>query len=351
MKRWLILGVVAAQIGTLAFMAGQREWIVRTGDTVLMRTAPIDPNDPMRGEYARLHYEISSVPRELCRDGVAAWFSNGLGYSHDRRDQRVYAVLERDEAGIASVIALTDRKPDQGLFIRGRVKWLDGYAVHVRYGIEALFMEQGRALEFERKARDERVGVPVNAEVALGSGGIGVLRAYHWEPLGIEVSFERREAVEPTPVGPVRPRPGVSRAVVRLKNHGESPLAIVDLPDGGSFRLIQAEMRSDRSYVPVPRGEPPAVRDDHVRVLQPGASHEIVLDFSLPQWFVQKPPGDGEPASEPVPMEALTNVWGTWFRIEYAPPSAATSAGLRDAALIRHARLRSRMFNPSGGVD
>lgn len=351
MKRWLVLGVVVAQIGTLAYMAGQREWIVRTGEPVLVRTAPIDPNDPMRGEYARLHYEISTVPRELCRDSVIGWFNDGMVYSREQRDQRVYAILERDEAGIASLVALTDRRPDEGVYLRGRVDWLDSHAVHVRYGIEALFMEQGRALEFERKARDEMIGVPVNAEVAIGAGGIGVLRNYHWEALGIEIRLERREPAENTSAGPARQRPGVSGAVVTLRNHGDSPIAIIDLPHGGAFRLIPAETRDDRSYVPVSHGDLPDIRDEHVRVLQPGASHETTLDFSRPEWFVRKQPSGDERPSEAVPIETLAEGWGTWLRIEYVPPPAAACAGLTDAALIRHARLRSRMFAPGGGID
>ena len=45
--------VAALQIVLLAFMAGEREWVARTGTPVVLRTAPIDPRDPMRGDYVR----------------------------------------------------------------------------------------------------------------------------------------------------------------------------------------------------------------------------------------------------------------------------------------------------------
>lgn len=73
MKVKLALLVAGLQVLVLAFMAGQREWIARTGQPVTLRTTPIDPNDPMRGAYVRLEYEISTVPPALCRGETAKW--------------------------------------------------------------------------------------------------------------------------------------------------------------------------------------------------------------------------------------------------------------------------------------
>jgi uncharacterized membrane-anchored protein len=49
-------------------MAAEREYIVLTGKTVYLRTAPIDPNDPFRGQFVRLNYEISTIPKDLTKD-------------------------------------------------------------------------------------------------------------------------------------------------------------------------------------------------------------------------------------------------------------------------------------------
>lgn len=353
MKRWLILAAVAAQALVLAWMAAQREWVVRTGERVLVRTAPIDPLDPMRGYYARLDYEISTVPRALCRDGIAGWFNDDTIYSRQMRDRRVYAVLERDDSGVAGLVALTDQEPTSGLFLRGRVDWISAQSIRVRYGIEAMFMEQGRSLEFENRARNERVGVPINAEVAIGGGGLGVLRDYHWEPLGISIRLTRREDERETatPAGNAV-RPGVIGALVTLKNHGDEPLAIFDLPRGRSFRLIIAERGGQNSYEPV-RVETPMVQPSSADVilLRPGESRDVALDFTRPEWFVRKVVVDGDAVATPVALETLASEWGAWFRIEYAPPSRDACAGLPYAEHIRHAHLRSRMFTPSGGGD
>lgn len=353
MKRWLVLAAVSAQVLTLAWVAAQREWVVRTGDRVLVRTAPIDPLDPMRGYYARLDYEISQVPRALCRDGIVRWFDDDTIYSRQMRDRRVYAVLERDESGLAAVVALTDREPASGLFLRGRVDWVSAQSIRVRYGIEAMFMEQGRALEFENRARYERVGVPVNAEVAIGGGGLGVLRDYHWEPLGITARFTRRETDREAEASAENlPRPGVIGAIVTLKNYGEEPVAIVDLPRGRSFHLVAADRGNTSTYEPARTGtSSPRPTAADVILLQPGESRDVALDLTQPEWFVRKIVAEGEGPVLPVALETLAAEWGAWFRIEYAPPSRDACAGLPHAESIRHVPLRSRAFSPGGGVD
>lgn len=353
MRRWFILTAVAAQVLVLAWMAAQREWVVRTGERVLVRTAPIDPLDPMRGYYARLDYEISTVPRSLCRDGVAGWFADDTIYSRQMRDRRVYAVLERDDSGVAGLVALTDREPTGGLFLRGRVDFVSAQSIRVRYGIEAMFMEQGRSLEFENRARNEMVGVPINAEVAIGSGGLGVLRDYHWEPLGISIRLVRRDddRDEEATRGTSR-RPGVIGATVTLKNFGDEALAIVDLPSGRSFHLVIADRGGISTFEPAgTKVEPPPPSAVDVILLQPGEGREIALDFAHPDWFVRKVVAEGESPGAPVALETLADEWNASFRIEYAPPPRDACVGLPHAEHIRHARLRSRMFTPGGGGD
>jgi hypothetical protein len=154
MKRWMIIAIAAAQVALLAFMAGQREWVLNTGRTVWLRTAPVDPNDPMRGAYVSLRYEVSRVPRELCRDGVATWMDELRKTDADWqlrrrreavwRDHEVYAVLREGSDGLAELTALTDRRPAEGLYLRGRVSWADAESVSVRYGSRRCFSNRRR---------------------------------------------------------------------------------------------------------------------------------------------------------------------------------------------------------------
>lgn len=352
MRYRLAIGAVVLQLLALVFMAGEREWILRTGRTVLLRTAPIDPNDPMRGDYVRLDYEISRVPRDRLEDGLPKVFAEPWD-GRRTPERRVYARLDVGEDGIAELAALTDAKPDEGIFIRGRAQDSAGRNVQVRYGIEALFMQQGTARKLEDMRLRERAGVPLDIEVALRNSGAAVLKNYKWEPLGITLEFERTPAPprnDGNAPGTARPQQLITGVTVELKNHGPEEVAIVDLPNGGSLRLVPDDRWQDARHRWV--GEDRAASRPEagdVIVLKAGASLKIKIDLTEPAWLVVStmPTAD----KTPVALRDVTDPWSSSFRIEYAPPSKASVSGLPNANLIRHGRLRSRAFNPTGGVD
>ena len=58
MKRWILI-VVAIQFLALLSVAVKREWIHSYGETVFLRTAPVDPRDLFRGDYVQLQYDIA----------------------------------------------------------------------------------------------------------------------------------------------------------------------------------------------------------------------------------------------------------------------------------------------------
>ena len=61
MRKTFIVVAVLMQILVLVYMAGEREYILRNGKIIYLRTAPIDPRDLFRGDYVRLNYEISRI--------------------------------------------------------------------------------------------------------------------------------------------------------------------------------------------------------------------------------------------------------------------------------------------------
>jgi uncharacterized membrane-anchored protein len=353
-KRFLIGLAVVAQLGVLAWMAGEREWVVTTGRTVYLRTAPVDPRDPMRGDYVRLDYEIATVPKSLCRDGVLTWFpSKEFIYDAKTRDRRVYAQIQLDAEGVAELVALSDQPPAEGIFLRGRANAIHGQTIEVRFGVEAFFMEQGKAREFEEEVRGEKAGVPLNMEVKVGGNGLAVLNGYRWEPLGITLELDR-----PPPVadGTRRnARPGLRGLTIQLKNHGSTPQAILAGPAIQSFRLLPATQRWSSGEPTawqwvgenLPRQKPTA---DQIKVLQPGESHRVQVDFTAEEWYVRKMDANGSNEAAKS-IETLTDEWNALFRFEYMPPEPADLAGQPNAELVRHARLRSRAFNVAGGVD
>jgi hypothetical protein len=138
---------------------------------------------------------------------------------------------------------------------------------------------------------------------------------------------------------------------VVLKNYGAEDVAIVDLPDAGSFRLVPNNRWQENRYHWVGERQPePSFAGANVIVLRAGETHTTRIDLTDPRWFVLN---SADLANEPHPM-ALNEIRETWsasFRVEYVPPPPSGAAGLLHADLIRHARLKSRAFTPNAGVD
>ncbi|BET66435.1 hypothetical protein ASA1KI_13530 [Opitutales bacterium ASA1] len=339
MKRPLFILAAFAQLAVLAFMAGEREWIARMGTRVLLRTAPIDPYDPMRGAYVRLDYDMSVVPRTLCGEALQPWFTAG----NAPKDAIVYAALSVSEDGLAELARLDATPPESGPFLRGRVGYLFNDTIHVRYGIEAFFMQQDKALALEREMFGERRGSLLEVEARVSDRGIAVLLDYTWEPLGITLEFERAEPVE----SEMRFRREVVAVTAVLKNHGEAPVAIVDRPDAGSFRLVRNQRLPMSGYSWVGADSPPAPASaDDVRVLAPGTEHRVRIDLANPEWFVVP-----EQGGAPISITSLAQNWNASFRVEYAPPTSAELARLPDSPAQQRRPLRSAAFTPGGAVD
>jgi uncharacterized membrane-anchored protein len=351
MKTRLALAVVVLQALVLAFMAGQREWIARTGAPLTLRTAPIDPHDPMRGAYLRLDYEISAVPPDRCRGQTSQWVKiTDYRERLELRDHVVYAMLKVNPHGVAELVALDDAPPTSGPFLRGRVQSVDATGIRVRYGIEAFFLSQDAAQKAEEMLLNQRAGAPMNAHIAVGSSGLGVLKDYEWETLGLTIAFD--QPLQPptrAPGQPWRPQP-LTGLTATLHNYGDQDLAIVTLTDARSFRLVPNTRLATTHYAWVgeKRADHPAPRAQDIIVLPPGAKHSVHLDLTQPPWWITD---TNKPGSAPLPLQSVPDGWAASFRLEYAPPDADATRGLPHADLIRHAPLLSRAFNANQGVD
>lgn len=339
-RRWLVLAV-AAQLLVLAWMAGEREWIYRTGQLVYLRTAPIDPRDLFRGDYVRLQYEINSVRREHVDPAMAA------PAEERRRHEVVYTRLQPAGEGLYEAAGTSLAKPAEGLFLRGRTEdgwrmgWRGGGHFLVKYGIEQLFVEQGAGLAIEkRRGTRDALQVPMEVEVAVAPSGTAVIRGYRWSRLGMKLEVLRRpgprnrNAPAPGPEEPLSPKLRIT-----LANASDAPLSVADAGEHCAFQLVQVE------WAPQPHptasqacgGQQPAVR---TIALAPGQTYSAELDLSEPRWHVVA-------GGKAVEIGALPGL--AQFRIEYrTPDSAAATAG--EGSLWR-GRMASQAFNASGVID
>jgi len=337
MRRILVLLCIAAQALVLGVMAGEREIILSTGERIHLRTAPIDPRDPFRGDFVRLRYEISSAAPGQIRGGLRD-HAKEKGYP-------VYAVLRQAPEDLYDLDYLTDEEPGEGIFLRGRVStdWRiarAGGAIAVRYGIEQLFVEQGRGREIERRRGTRNsLQVPMEVEVAVGSGGKAVIRDFRWSRLGMSLKmlrFHRRDRntnIEDI-TEPLSPKLEIS-----LQNVSDTPLIVADPGNHCGFR-VQTAASVSRQYRPAYGGcQDLQMYADDLIALAPGKAYTVALDLSEPRWYVSVDGNTGE-------IGRYAN--NDSFRIVYQSPDTGRSvAGI----LAWKGELRSSAFTAFRVLD
>jgi len=137
---WL---AVLVQVAILLSLVGIHGFTLMTGEPVLLKTAPVDPWDPLRGNYIDLTYQISGI----VVDEVTL---TGWPY---REGQRVWVTLQKGQP-YWTAVALSDQKPRTGpdqVALRGRVEWMasptpgePAERIWLRYGIEQFYIPEGQ---------------------------------------------------------------------------------------------------------------------------------------------------------------------------------------------------------------
>ena len=153
-KRFLVFGLaltITAQMVVLATEYLSSVWPLWFGSPVILKTVPVDPRSLFRGNYVRLNYDISTI-------------NNNLTSEHFKNNEVGYVTLKEEE-GIFIATGLYHERPKSGVYIRGRVKGVDG-GYRMKYGIEAYFMPKEKALKTEHSVRQG-----ANAEVFLLDNG------------------------------------------------------------------------------------------------------------------------------------------------------------------------------------
>jgi uncharacterized membrane-anchored protein len=334
MRKLFIICSVILQILLLAFMAGQREYVLHTGRTIYLRTVPFDPRDYFRGDYVTLNYEISTIDEKYFRDGLVAQ-SETFDYYRKDRGKVVYTVLKLDDGQLASVDYVTDKKPSSDkLFIRGRIQYKDSSEIRVAYSIEAFYVEQGKGGALENRLS----GTSLEMEIALGSDGIAVLKGYRTSPLSITAkNFVKKDDV-------------VQSCEIVLTNISSKPTAVVDLPGYGSLKF-----QTSRSFARVPKeapwqdhNQPIQVQDKDVHVLQPQQTYTFKIDFNDPYWNLGIPkigsPSQKDP-NQPFEVKDINKFAMMYMSIVYDPPSIVQCKGVENENLIWHGKLSTNMLS------
>jgi len=143
-KKFLLLGLFWLII-IIVFIVN-KEYTLRTGREVLLKTEPVDPRDLFRGDYVILNYEISSLDLSML-SGRADEFMPGDG---------VYVALD-PSIKCASPIGIYKTEPKTGVFVKGTIRNISRNNLSVKYGIENYFVPEGKGREIERLRGDNLV--------------------------------------------------------------------------------------------------------------------------------------------------------------------------------------------------
>jgi len=149
-----------------------KEYTLRTGTEVVLKTLPVDPRDLFRGDYVTLNYEISTLDMEQLQ-AEDSYFYYG---------DPVYLALElKNGYGIPKKIYTTP--PENELYIKGRINdiiydWeAEGEAIkelRVDYGIESYFVPEGRGIEIEKQQTGRK---EVDAKIIIDKYGNAVIKS------------------------------------------------------------------------------------------------------------------------------------------------------------------------------
>ena len=143
MKRNLVILVLALQTVWLLATVVQQETLRHRGRVILLATRPVDPRDPLRGDFVRLNFEISEVPTNLLAGPATppAGRTSGVKISVALAPAATNGFWEITRASWERFAPAANE-----VILYGHSAWSWGnnpQSVHVTYGIEQFFVAEG----------------------------------------------------------------------------------------------------------------------------------------------------------------------------------------------------------------
>ncbi|MGA1867270.1 MAG: GDYXXLXY domain-containing protein [bacterium] len=329
-KTLLIASAVFLQCLTLAGICFQRELIVRHGDIVFMRTAPVDPRDLFRGDYVRLAYEVSNLPSKYVPGSEVE--------AMKEPEKKAYLSFTTDQRGVVTPLSLSLQKPCEGRFISGYTQrtWQKD-TISVRFGIEKYFMQQKKGLVLERGESVEGVHIPLEMEVAVGKrSGIAVLKGYRYADMGMGIQLPRNR----------RNNDNISfKIIIKVANASDKPLAIVDPEDHSTFTIALttnqygSEGKLKLKHYPKDLA---SFKESDVKLIKPQSVYSFELDLGTPDYQLVR--GDKEISWQDMQ-------WGERAQIVYNSPDVSMLKDFKHAESLWQGQLSSRSFTRANFID
>lgn len=163
-------GVLGIQVLILVGIILYKLIVLGSGTEILLQIQPIDPRDPLRGDYATFSYSISNQP----------FYDSSINIQNG---DTVYVPLYKSGKYWISEGLVSKSKPERGVFIKGRVV-VGGSSgqlsfdsrqgnLNISYGIEQYFIPEGKG-----RALNNFNG-EAYAKVAIDEEGNSVLKGIY----------------------------------------------------------------------------------------------------------------------------------------------------------------------------
>lgn len=153
MDRKTFIKVMLIPAVILLGFIGYNYYTLNQGHEIILKTAPVDPNDLFRGNYVNLRYEISAI------DLNSMIYDRPFGYGDD-----VFAILAKGEKFWYVTRVGHSVRPLQNneVCIKGKVTSSYENRINVEWGIESYFVPEGKGMDIEREIRNVSVTVSVD---------------------------------------------------------------------------------------------------------------------------------------------------------------------------------------------
>lgn len=149
---FLLLAIV--QLLAPAKMIYNKEQIIEKGKAYKFLTQPLDPNDPFRGKYVRLNYQINTY-----KTSDSIWNNN--------RDVYVYL---KDSSGFATIETISHKKLDlKNDYVLATKNWFNANNNKLIFDLpfNRFYMEESKAKPAEDLVRRNRRDTINNTTYAL----------------------------------------------------------------------------------------------------------------------------------------------------------------------------------------
>jgi uncharacterized membrane-anchored protein len=151
----LFVVVAIAQLLAPTKMIYDKEFTLKNGKAYKFITEPLDPNDPFRGKYIRMNYDINSIKT---KDSL--W----------DRNQEIYVYL-KDSLGYAKLKTVSKEKLSiENDFIKAKVNWYNKRKNMLMFNLpfNRFYMEESKAKPAEDLVRaNRRDSLRINTTYAL----------------------------------------------------------------------------------------------------------------------------------------------------------------------------------------